>query len=115
MVQNCQIVEIHPEKIRKAQKNLEKHSPETLVKFFKLLSSETRIKILLALSDIELCVCDLSATLGMSISAISHQLRELKYGGVVKSRKVGKIAYYSLNLCHVKSILETTIEHLEEG
>ncbi len=79
---------------------------------FKIFGDGTRIKILYTLGEMELCVCDLAYTLGMSDSAISHQLRVLKANRLVKSRREGKSMFYSLDDEHVKSILTQGFEHV---
>lgn len=78
------------------------------------LGDPTRLKVLYALSKEELCVCDLSSLLGMTLSAISHQLRILRNLRLVKSRRCGKIVYYSLADNHVFSLLQTGVKHAEE-
>ncbi|MEN4016907.1 MAG: metalloregulator ArsR/SmtB family transcription factor [Methanobacterium sp.] len=81
---------------------------------FKIFSDSTRLKILYALSKKELCVCDLAAVLDMSQSAISHQLRVLRSKNLVKFKKVGKMAYYSLADEHVVTIIKIGVEHAKE-
>jgi len=81
---------------------------------FKAFSDSTRLKILYALSKRELCVCDLAAVLDMSQSAISHQLRVLRSKNLVKFKKVGKMAYYSLADEHVVTIIKIGVEHAQE-
>ncbi len=81
--------------------------------FFKLISDDTRIKIMYALSKSELCVNDLAAILDMTKSAISHQLRLLKVSGQVKSRKEGKFVYYSLDDEQVFEIMENALIHVK--
>jgi ArsR family transcriptional regulator len=83
--------------------------------FFKAFADKTRLRILCALSLHELCVCDIAELLGMTQSAISHQLRFLKQGRLVKNRKDGKTVYYSLNDNHISSILAQGLEHIQEG
>ncbi len=114
MAQPCKTLHVHPEKVELARKKLVENNPLRLAEFFRLLAGETRISILLALSESELCVCDLSEVLNMSISAVSHQLRQLKQGRLVKSRRDGKEVYYSLEIEHLKPILLQTLEHLQE-
>lgn len=80
--------------------------------FFKIIGDKTRIKILHALFESEMCVCDISYVLNMNQSAISHQLRVLKAAGLVKNRKEGKVVYYSLDDDHVKNILDQGLVHL---
>ena len=81
---------------------------------FKILGDSTRIKILFALSQKELCVCDLSVLLKMTQSAISHQLRLLRNFNLVKFRKKGKIVYYSLSDEHVIKLIEMGVKHAKE-
>ncbi|UCE14557.1 MAG: winged helix-turn-helix transcriptional regulator, partial [Candidatus Heimdallarchaeota archaeon] len=106
---------IHPEQIDIARKKIDESNPSQLSKFFKLISGETRIKILLALVETELCVCDLSEILDMSPSAVSHQLKELRDGNFVKYRRDGKENYYSLEIEHLGPILRKALEHLEHS
>lgn len=80
--------------------------------FFKIIGDKTRIKILHALFESEMCVCDIAYLLNMNQSAISHQLRVLKTAGLVKFRKEGKVVYYSLDDDHVKNILDQGLIHL---
>jgi ArsR family transcriptional regulator len=81
---------------------------------FKLIGEPSRLKILLSLFDNELCVCDLAATSESTISAVSHQLRLLRNARLVKFRKEGKMIYYSLEDCHIKTLIEQAKEHLLE-
>lgn len=82
--------------------------------FLKVMSDSTRIRIMAALDSREMCVCDLSSLLGMTKSAISHQLKVLKDAKLVKYRKEGKNAFYTLKDEHVKTIIEMGIEHIKE-
>lgn len=86
----------------------------TLSEFFKVFGDPTRAKILWALEESELCVCDLGSVLGMSKSAVSHQLGTLRKANLVKFRRVGKNVFYSLKDEHVKTILEIGMEHIQE-
>ncbi len=81
---------------------------------FKILGDPTRLKILASLSEAELCVCDLSSLVDVSVSAVSHQLKTLRDMRLVKHRRDGKIVYYSLDDSHVANILSETIEHINE-
>lgn len=86
-----------------------------LTETFKILSDFTRLKILLSLAEDELCVCDIAALTGVSISATSHQLRTLKNARLVKYRKKGKMVYYSLDDEHINKIVIEAKKHcLEE-
>ena len=82
--------------------------------FFKAFSDKTRLRILTALVTEELCVCDIAALLGMSQSAISHQLRALKQAKLVRYRREGKQVFYSLADGHVRTILGQGMEHVSE-
>ena len=85
-----------------------------LSSLFKVFGDTTRIKILWALTESEMCVCDLSALLGVSQSAISHQLRTLRAARLVKNRRDGKVIYYSLNDHHIKNIFDEGMHHINE-
>lgn len=82
--------------------------------FLKALSDSTRIKILFILVDSEYCVGDIASKVGMSDSAVSHQLQLLRQVNLVKNRREGKSIYYSLSDNHVKSVLMQTLEHVLE-
>jgi ArsR family transcriptional regulator, lead/cadmium/zinc/bismuth-responsive transcriptional repressor len=87
---------------------------DELAETFKVLSSPTRLKIIHALSRGELCVCDLAGLLGATESAVSHQLRLLRGMRLVKYRREGKLAFYSLDDQHVQQLFEAGLEHMEE-
>lgn len=110
---NCNI--IHEDVVRDVKNNIpnEKTLYE-LAELFKVLSDCTRVKILYALLNAEMCVCDIAALLGMTQSAISHQLRVLKQSRLVKHRRDGKVVYYSLDDEHVKQIFDQGLIHIRE-
>lgn len=81
---------------------------------FKVFGDTTRIKIMYALYEDELCVCAIAELLGMTQSAISHQLKTLKDANLVSARREGKTIYYSLSDEHVKSIIAQGYEHITE-
>ncbi|MBQ0125260.1 MAG: winged helix-turn-helix transcriptional regulator [Clostridiales bacterium] len=85
-----------------------------LAELFKIFGDSTRIRILYVLHEKEVCVCDIAEILGMTLSAISHQLRILKTSRLVKYRKEGKTVYYSLADDHVKTVLGMGMEHILE-
>lgn len=85
-----------------------------LANLFKTFGDPTRIRILSALKQHELCVCDIAELLGMTQSAISHQLRVLKQMELVKFRKEGKTVFYSLADSHVSTILNQGLDHVNE-
>ena len=109
----CECTVIHQEVIDKI-KLPEEELLYDLGDFFKILGDSTRIKILSALFQSEMCVCDIAALLGMTQSAISHQLRVLKQGRLVKHRKDGKVVYYSLDDDHIKHIVDQGLTHISE-
>ena len=109
----CEYTVIHQEVIDKI-KLPEEEVLYDLGDFFKILGDSTRIKILSALFQSEMCVCDIAALLGMTQSAISHQLRVLKQGRLVKHRKEGKVVYYSLDDDHIKHIVDQGLTHISE-
>ncbi len=85
-----------------------------LAEFLEAFGDSSRIKILLALSKHELCTCDISAITGLSISAVSHQLRVLRDKKLVKYRREGRNVYYSLDDEHVAAILDIALKHIGE-
>lgn len=85
-----------------------------LAELFKVFGDSTRIKILYALFEAELCVCDIAQLLGLTQSAVSHQLRVLKNTRLVKPRREGKTVFYSLADDHVRRIIAQGMEHIEE-
>lgn len=93
-------------------KNIEKIAE--MSDFFKALSDSTRLKIILVISEGEICVNDISAKIGMTKSAVSHQLSYLKNLRLVKSRKDGKEVYYSLDDDHVNLLIKSAWEHVNE-
>ena len=82
--------------------------------FFKILGDMTRVKIIAAIDCHEMCVCDIANVLSMTKSAVSHQLATLREAGFVTCRREGKTAYYSLADTHIKEILESGIDHIQE-
>lgn len=85
---------------------------EDMADFFKVFGDPTRVRILSALLNSEMCVCDIAYVLEMKQSAISHQLRQLKRSRLVKNRRDGKVVYYSLDDDHVKKIIELGSAHI---
>lgn len=106
---------INKELIEKIKTNmLDEDRIIDLAELFKVFCDSTRMKIICALLESELCVCDISKVIDSSVSAVSHQLRILKQAKLVKYRKVGKIVYYSLDDDHVSEIIKKGCEHIEE-
>lgn len=85
-----------------------------LAEFYRVFGEPTRIKILCALFHSESCVCCLAEAIGMTQSAVSHQLRILKQMKLVKNRREGKTVYYSLADAHIQSIINQGLEHITE-
>ncbi len=85
-----------------------------LASLYKLFGDATRVRILHALEHSEMCVCDLAVLLGLTKSAVSHQLKVLRLANLVKFRKEAQIVYYSLSDDHVKQIIDMGLEHLSE-
>ena len=111
----CQETQTHPSRIETVKKLLPADDVlYDLAELFKIFGDSTRIKLLYALYESELCVCDLADVLGLTQSAVSHQLRLLKSSKLVKFRREGKTVFYSLADDHVVRILSQGMEHLEE-
>ena len=111
----CDFLFVHQEIVDRV--NREMPAEETLfdlAELFKIFGDSTRIKILYVLFESEMCVCDIAQLLGMTQSAISHQLQVLKKSKLVKSRREGKTVFYSLADSHVRAILGQGMEHVTE-
>lgn len=109
---DCNI--IHKDLVENTLKNMpDERLLKNLSEFFKIIGDNTRTKILYALDQNELCVCDIANILNMSKSSISHQLSTLKSAGIVKFKKVGKEVFYMLDDEHVKEVFEVGMEHIE--
>jgi len=109
----CQDCHVHHENLRKAALLMpDDEKLFHLAEFFKVFGDSTRIRIITALMSGPMCVCDIAELLGMTQSAISHQLRLLKTHRLVKSRREGKSVFYSLDDDHVASILFQGISHI---
>ena len=115
-IKNCGCEEIHEELVNKAKETMpEDETLYDLAELFKVFGDTTRIKILYALFASEMCVCDIADLLGMTHSAISHQLRVLKNARLVKFRKEGKVVYYSLDDNHISQIFDCGLAHIQES
>ena len=114
-VECCDFIHAHEDIVKKVQKEMP--SEDTLydlTELFRIFGDSTRIRILYVLFESEMCVCDIAALLGMTQSAVSHQLRALKNARLVKSRRDGKTVFYSLADDHVKTIIDQGLEHVSE-
>lgn len=106
---------VHADRVREVFRSMpDEPTFDGLAEVFKVLSHQTRLKILHALSQEELCVSDLAAVLGMTESAVSHQLRLLRTMRLVRHRREGKLVYYALDDEHVRQLVEAVMEHLQE-
>ena len=106
---------IHPHTIRLVGPQMpDRTDLDRLAEFYKLFGDSTRLGIISALGASEMCVCDLSALLAMKQPAVSHQLRTLKQARIIKSRRDGKVIYYSLADDHIRLVLDVGIKHLRE-
>ena len=104
-----------PERVDRARENM----PDTITlyelsDFYKIFADSTRLSILFALDGGEMCVCDVSACVGMTKSAVSHQLKILRQAKLISYRKSGKNVFYSLADEHVRDIIEKALEHIKE-
>ena len=106
---------IHPESIKRVKKHILSYDKIfDLAELFKVFGDSTRMKIISALLEEELCVCDIAMIINSTQSAVSHQLRVLKQAKLVTYRKSGKVVYYALADDHVRQIFEKGCEHIEE-
>lgn len=114
-IESCNCTVIHEDVINKAKETIpDEELLYDLAELFKVFGDSTRIKIICALFQDEMCVCDLACLLNMSQSAVSHQLRVLKAARLVKNRRDGKVVYYSLADEHVKRIFDQGFSHIIE-
>lgn len=110
---NCNI--IHQDRVDYAKERLpQEETLYDLAELFKVFGDTTRIKIICALYESEMCVCDIAALLNMTQSAVSHQLRTLKNARLVKFKRQGKVVYYSLDDEHIMRIFNEGLNHVNE-
>jgi ArsR family transcriptional regulator len=112
-IELCKSAVIHRETVARVRDQFpEKAFFRDCAEFFKVFGDATRMKILYALLLSEMCVCDLTALLDMTQSAISHQLRILKQAGLVRFRKDGRVVYYSPTDDHIRQLFEQRFAHM---
>lgn len=112
---SCEIDFIDAEKVERVRKAMRPSDAVSLLaETFKLLGDPTRVRIAFALSKEELCVCDIANLLGVSQSAVSHSLRTLRQMKLVRFRREGKIAYYTLDDEHIANLLDEGFRHVDE-
>ena len=115
IIDRCEVQCIHEESVKAVREKMIKDEIfYELADLFKTLGDSTRIKMIFALMQRELCVCDLAVVIGASDSAVSHQLRVLRSQKLVKFRREGKILYYSLDDDHIRSLFAQGLEHVTE-
>jgi DNA-binding transcriptional ArsR family regulator len=111
----CQVRMVHLDRVARAREEaIPDRKLDRLALIYKLLGEPSRLKIAMALRGGEMCVCDLAALLGISESAVSHQIRRLKDLALVKSRREGQILYYSLDDHQVDDLIEVGLNHVRE-
>ncbi|MBE6878274.1 MAG: winged helix-turn-helix transcriptional regulator [Ruminococcaceae bacterium] len=111
---SCSCCEKHHSTVVKAMENMPADSRiDALSAFFKMMGDPTRIKMMYLMSRGEVCVQDIASALGMTKSAISHQLSGLKASGIVKSRRDGKNVFYSIDDDHVQAVLSLAMTHIQ--
>lgn len=111
----CKCTVIHTDVVDRVRGEMQKDDTiYNLSQFFKVFGDPTRLKIIQSLSLAELCVCDISALLGLNQSTVSHQLKTLKLNRLVKIRREGKVVYYSLDDEHINQILNQGLSHIKE-
>ena len=114
-IETCEVSVIHEDVLARVKAKMPDEEPVYEVsELFKVFGDSTRVKILYALLEAELCVCDIAKLMEVTQSAVSHQLRVLKNSKLVKFRREGKTVYYSLADDHVIHILAQGMEHILE-
>lgn len=115
MIEKCDCIAIHVDIVNQVKSKMPQETTLcNLAELFKVFGDSTRIEILWALNEAEMCVCDIATLLDMTQSAISHQLIVLKQANLVKNRREGKNVYYSLNDEHVNQIFNQGLVHIAE-
>ena len=113
--ERCEYMHVHEEIVNQVNENMpDEEILYDLAELFKIFGDSTRIRILYALFESEMCVCDIAQLLGMTQSAISHQLRVLKQMKLVTNRREGKTVFYSLADGHIRTIINQGMEHIQE-
>jgi len=112
----CDVPCLHPEVVAATRAALLPHEEaQDLAAIFSVLADPTRVRLVAALAEHELCVCDLANVLGLRQSTVSHQLRLLRALRVVRFRKEGRVAYYALDDAHVTGLLAQGLDHIREA
>ncbi len=115
-IEKCDCNVIHEDIVSRVREKMpQEETLYDLADLFKAFADSTRVRILWALDEAEMCVCDISFLLNMTQSATSHQLRILKQADLVKNRRDGKVVFYSLKDEHIKRIFDQGLVHTKEG
>ena len=111
----CECDEVHSDVVMKKREVMPSESTlYDLADFFKIFGDSTRMSILFAIDGEPMCVCDIAELLGMTKSAVSHQLKILRQSALITYRKSGKNVFYTLADDHVRDIIEKALEHIKE-
>lgn len=114
--ETCDVRIVHLDRVARAKKEaIGEKEMERLALTFKIMGDPTRLNIIMALRGGEMCVCDIAAFLGLSESAVSHQLRRLRELSLVRSRRDGQILYYALDDRHVLDLVTVGLDHIRNG
>ena len=116
-IDSCSAKAVDPEKVAAAiERSIDPDEVIRVTELFRLLGDPTRVRLLYALVEAgELCVCDLAAVVGVPETSVSHALRLLRTAGIVRSRRGGRMVYYSLTDAHVRLLLDVSAEHLRHA
>ncbi len=114
-VERCDYMHVHDDLVKAVRAQMpDENDLADLAELFKIFGDSTRIRILYVLFEAEMCVCDIAMLLGMSQSAVSHQLRLLKQAKLVRNRRDGKTVFYSLADDHVRTMIAQGMDHIQE-
>lgn len=114
--ETCDVIHIHPAQLTALRGKLVGHDDAgELAETFRMLGDPTRVRMLDALALSELCVCDLATLIGLSESAVSHQLRLLRNLRLVKARRDGRMVFYSIDDGHIITLFRQGLRHVQEG
>lgn len=112
---DCDITIVHLEAVQRVRQATPKvETMQQVAAMFQILADTTRAQIVSALAHEELCVCDVAAVVGISISAVSHQLKRLRDQGVVQYRKEGRLAFYRLSDNHIRRLVQDAVDHIHQ-
>ncbi len=114
-VERCDYIHVHDDLVKSVKEKMpQENDLADLAELFRIFGDTTRIRILYVLFESEMCVCDIATLLGMTQSAVSHQLRLLKQAKLARARRDGKTVFYSLADDHVRTIIAQGMDHIQE-